>query len=157
MRGGLELLTNGEMSRADKLAAARDVASRALMEAAGIAVAATAGEMLQSLPRHGDRPQTVLVICGRGNNGGDGFVAARHLGEAGYGVRVALLGSIAQLRGDAALAAADWLGAIEAAGPESLKPPVDLIVDALLGAGLAGGLRPDFAELISAINSNRHF
>ena len=150
-----ELLTNEEMSRADKLAAARDVTSRALMETAGTAVAAAAVAMLQVLPKTEGKVQSILVLCGRGNNGGDGFVAARHLSEAGYGVRVALLGSIAQLRGDAALAAADWLGVIETASPDCLKPALDLVVDAVLGAGLAGDPRHDCAELIMAINSSR--
>ena len=154
MRGRLELLTNEEMSRADRLAAARDVASRTLMESAGAAVATAAAAMLAELPKPAGGIGAVLVLCGRGANGGDGFVAARRLSEMGCAVRVALLGSFSELRGDAALAAADWLGTIEVANPDCLRPRVDLIVDALLGAGLKGELREDNAALIAAINAS---
>ena len=154
MRGRLELLTTQEMARADRLAAARDVTSRALMENAGAAVAAAAAAMLGPRSKASDHAHSVLVLCGRGANGGDGFVVARHLSGMGYGVRVALLGSIAQLKGDAAMAAADWLGTIEMASPESLKSSPELIVDALLGAGLTGELSVECAALIEAINAS---
>ncbi len=149
MRGKLELFTNEEMSRADGLAASRDIASRSLMEAAGEAVARATVAMLE---RAGAGAGKVLILCGRGANGGDGFVAARLLQERGLTVRIALLGAITELRGDAALAAADWLGPIEMAKPETLLPPVNLIVDALLGAGLIGPPRADFSHLINAMN-----
>ncbi len=148
MRGGLELFSNAEMSQADGLAASRDIASRALMEGAGDAVAKAALAMLE---RSG-KGRLVLVLCGRGANGGDGFVAARLLQERGVTVRVALAGAMTGLRGDAAMAAADWPGPIETAKPETLAPPVDLIVDALLGAGLKGPVRENIARLIEAIN-----
>src|SRR5262249_12345165 len=81
----------------------------------------------------------IVVVAGPGNNGGDGFVAARLLAEQGYAVRLVLLGSAEQLKGDAALAAQRWSGAIEAAAREALgaagTPPA-AIVDALFGAGL---------------------
>ena len=154
MRGKPELWTNEEMSRADRLAAVRDVASRTLMENAGAAVAGAAVAMLEALPAAAARNLVVLVLCGRGANGGDGFVAARRLVEAGYKVRVALLGTMAKLRGDAALAAADWQGPIEQANPHCLCQPVDLIIDGLLGAGLTGELHADCAELIAAINTS---
>jgi len=125
------------------------------MENAGAAVAKAAQSLLAELAASRQGALTVLVICGRGANGGDGFVAARLLSEMGYLVRVALLGSITQLRGDAAMAAADWQGAIEVAGPDSLNPPVDLIIDAILGAGLKGTLSDDCATLISAINGSQ--
>ena len=146
----LELFTNAEMARADGIAASRNIAARGLMQAAGRAVAERALAMLGA--RGAGR--RVLVLAGRGNNGGDGFVAARHLLASGTNVRVALLGAITDLRGDAALAAADWPGPIEAGKPETLLPETDLVIDALLGAGLAGPARDDFAAVIAALNAS---
>src|SRR5262249_27518060 len=74
-------------------------------------------------------------LCGPGNNGGDGFVAARVLAERGWPVRFALLGSVAALRGDAAEAAAGWQGAIEPTTPAALDGAA-LVVDGIFGAGL---------------------
>jgi len=154
MRGRLELFTNEEMSRADGLAASRDITSRSLMENAGAAVANAAVALLERTGRTADQPRKVLILCGRGNNGGDGFVAARLLQERGVAVRVALLGAMTELRGDAAMAAADWLGPIEVAKPAILLQPADLIVDALLGAGLIGAVREGFAQLILAVTAS---
>ena len=99
MSNGLELLTNGEMSEADRMAPSLGVASLVLMENAGRAVADEAAKMASLGSR-------IAILCGPGNNGGDGFVAARRLAEAGYAVRLALLGGVGALRGDAAAMAA---------------------------------------------------
>jgi len=132
------LLHTAEMREADRRAIAGDVApaisGQALMEAAGAAVAAAAAAELPALAA--ERPRRVLVACGPGNNGGDGFVAARLLAEMGHAVVVALLGPREALRGDAAAAAALWPGDVvplAAADPRN----ADLVIDALFGAGLA--------------------
>jgi hydroxyethylthiazole kinase-like uncharacterized protein yjeF len=93
----------------------------------------------------------VAVVAGPGNNGGDGFVAARRLDERGFRVRLLLLGERARLRGDAALAAARWRGADEAATPDRLAGS-DLIVDALFGAGLDRPVEGVARALIEAMN-----
>ena len=87
-------------------------AEPALMERAGAAAARLAATLA------GDKGKDILVLAGPGNNGGDGFVAARVLAERGWPVRVALLGAVAALRGDAAEVAAKWRGAVEPLMPE---------------------------------------
>lgn len=123
---GPEILTPAEMYRADALAAQAGVPTLSLMENAGRAVAE------EIVRRYGARP--VLVICGPGNNGGDGFVAARYLKKWGWPVRLALWGTRAALKGDAAIMAERWEGPIESA----IAPVgAGLIVDSLFGAGLS--------------------
>ncbi|MGI9521904.1 MAG: NAD(P)H-hydrate dehydratase [Hyphomicrobiaceae bacterium] len=102
----LTLLTADEMGRADRLAIEAGVPSRTLMENAGIAVADVAAEMV-------NYNELIVVLCGPGNNGGDGFVAARHLKERGFNVRLCLYGDRARLSGDAKAMAVLWRGAIE--------------------------------------------
>lgn len=140
----LELLTPAEMTEADRLAA-RAVPSTSLMETAGAAVARAALAHLASRPH-----RRAFVICGPGNNGGDGYVAARHLQDAGVAVTLAALGDPATLRGDAAGAAARW--------PESALPLADLalegdgvLVDALFGAGLARDLAGEAAAAVARV------
>ncbi|MBS9475721.1 NAD(P)H-hydrate dehydratase [Ancylobacter radicis] len=140
----MELLTPDEMGRADALTIARGIAGHVLMENAGRAVAAAAARMVEIGRR-------VLVLCGPGNNGGDGFVAARHLALAGYQVRVALLGPRTALTGDAALMAERWTGEVEAAGHASLDG-VALVIDALFGAGLARDLDGAARALVERVN-----
>ena len=98
-----------------------------LMESAGRAVA-------DQIRLHYIRRPT-LVLCGPGNNGGDGFVVARLLQQAGWSVEVALFGDKSALKGDAALAAAKWLGLVATLGPKAVSGQT-LVVDALFGAGL---------------------
>ena len=121
------LLTTAEMGRADALAVEAGVPSLDLMEAAGTAVArAIAGRW----PR-----QPVAVLCGPGNNGGDGFVVARLLHDAGWEVRLGLLGERTKLKGDAAVNAGRWVGRV-APLDVGILDGCRLAVDALFGAGL---------------------
>src|SRR5712691_474816 len=128
----IELLTPAEMAEADRLTIASGTPGIALMERAGRAVADAVAA------RHplGTR---VVVACGPGNNGGDGFVAARILRERGYRVRVLLLGSREALSGDAAAAAKLWPEPVERISAAALAD-AGVIVDALFGAGLARDL-----------------
>jgi hydroxyethylthiazole kinase-like uncharacterized protein yjeF len=140
-----ELLTPDEMAACDRLAIAGGVAGITLMERAGRAVADVAA-------RHplGTR---ILIVAGPGNNGGDGFVAARVLAERGYPVRLMLLGQRDALKGDAALAAAKWSGAVETATAEKVAG-AGLIIDALFGAGLNRAIDGDARALIEAMNAS---
>ncbi|MBR0670941.1 NAD(P)H-hydrate epimerase, partial [Neoroseomonas soli] len=123
----LALLTPEEMGRADALAIAGGIPGERLMEAAGRAVARAA-------MRH-FRPCRTLVLAGPGNNGGDGYVAARLLEQAGWPVAVAALAP-PQEGSDAALAAARWRGPmVRFAAEEAARAA--LVIDAVFGAGLA--------------------
>src|SRR6185437_11364683 len=125
----LELLTADEMARADTLAIAGGVAGATLMENAGRAVA---DEVTKRFPDQ----ESVVVLCGPGNNGGDGFVAARHLMERGYRVRLGFDGDQGRLPKDAAAMAKRFPGRIEPLSPDILAG-AGVVVDALFGAGLA--------------------
>ncbi len=140
----LVLLTVSEMYRADALAARAGVAGPVLMENAGRGVA-------QAIFDRWSRCR-VLVLCGPGNNGGDGFVAARLLKQAGWPVRVALLGSREALKGDAAGAAATWDGPSELADAGAVGD-AELVVDALFGAGLSRDIEGKAAELLAAVEA----
>ena len=137
------LLTVEAMGRVDAAAIAAGTPGLTLMQAAGAAVAGRA----RTLTPEGGR---VLVLCGPGNNGGDGFVAARLLAEAGYRVELRLLGERAALKGDAALAAEAWTGPVVAATAE--VPASDLVIDALFGAGLCRDLEGTARALVEAVN-----
>lgn len=110
-------------------------------------------------------PAKVLVICGKGNNGGDGFVIARHLYNAGAAVKVALLGQADQVKGDAAVNLKIWqkLGHLVELDPESHRCPqelekltrgCDVVVDAIFGTGLQSSLKEPWRPIIRAVNSN---
>src|SRR5262245_63879595 len=100
----IELLTPREMGEADRLAIGGGTAGIELMENAGRAVADAVGR------RFSRGAPEVRVVAGPGNNGGDGFVAARILAGRGFPVRVLLQGGRAALKGDAAEAARRWQG-----------------------------------------------
>jgi hydroxyethylthiazole kinase-like uncharacterized protein yjeF len=141
-----ELLTPAAMAAVDARAIAAGVPGMTLMEAAGAGVAEAARRLAPDARR-------VLVLAGPGNNGGDGFVAARRLAEQGREVVVALLGDRAALKGDAAAAAKRWSGALiplAAADPAG----ADLVIDALFGAGLSRPLSGAAAQAVAAANDS---
>jgi hydroxyethylthiazole kinase-like uncharacterized protein yjeF len=139
----LALLTCAEMARADAAAIAGGVPGIDLMEAAGRAVADAV------TAHHARRP--VVVLCGPGNNGGDGFVAARHLEAKRWPVRLGLLGERGALKGDAAWAAGTWAGEVAPLSLDLLDGH-PLVIDALFGAGLARPIDGIAGQLIDRIN-----
>jgi NAD(P)H-hydrate epimerase len=141
------LLTPGEMAAVDRASVAAGVPEIVLMEHAGKAVA-------DEVRRRWPHPRAVAVLCGPGNNGGDGFVAARHLATAGWPVRLGLLGDRGKLKGAAAHHAGLWQGAVEPASP-ALLDGAELVIVALFGAGLARPIEGEAARLIEAVNASR--
>jgi hydroxyethylthiazole kinase-like uncharacterized protein yjeF len=141
----MELLTSAEMAEADRLTIAGGVGGATLMENAGRAVADVVAQ----------RPvgSRVVIVAGPGNNGGDGFVAARVLAERGYPVRVLLVGTLEKLKGDAARAAQRWSGSTEPASPQALDG-ADVIIDALFGAGLDRPVEGHAGAIIEAMNQS---
>jgi len=140
----IELLTTAEMAEADRLTIAGGTPGLELMENAGRAVADAAG----ALPRG----RRVVVVAGPGNNGGDGFVAARHLAERGCAVQVSFVGDPKRLKGDAALAAEHWSGPTTPATPAALAD-CDVVIDALFGAGLDRAVEGLPRAMIGSMNA----
>ena len=136
-----EVLTLDEMYAADRYAAAHGTPSFALMEQAGLSVA---NEICKRWT-----PRPCAVLCGPGNNGGDGFVVAHHLNARGWDVWVESLADVASLKGDAALMARRWSG--ETIALDGSDRVAELFVDALFGAGLSRPLEGAARRL--ALNS----
>ena len=134
------LLTPAAMALADARAAALGVPTQALMENAGRAVARAV--------RARFRPCRTLVLCGPGNNGGDGYVAARLLAEIGWPVAVAALAP-PRAGTDAARMAARWRGPSVAFAPEEARRAA-LVIDAVFGAGLARDVDGLAADTLAA-------
>jgi hydroxyethylthiazole kinase-like uncharacterized protein yjeF len=142
---GMEVLTTAEMERADRLTIAAGTPGFALMLSAGQAVAEAAMEFVEQGP--------IVVVAGRGNNGGDGFVAAAELAARGREVSVILLCERDSLQGDAASAARGWKHPVLPFNPQAIGRPA-LIIDALFGAGLNRPVKGDPHDMIEAINAN---
>jgi NAD(P)H-hydrate epimerase len=140
------LLTPAEMGEADRLTITGGVPGIELMENAGHRVA---DAIVRRWP-----PRPITVLCGPGNNGGDGFIAARVLGERGWPVRLAVLGSVTALRGDAAQAAARWRAAVDSLEPAALDGAA-LVIDGIFGAGLARPVEGAARAVIEAIGERR--
>jgi NAD(P)H-hydrate epimerase len=133
------------MAEADRLTIAGGTAGIVLMENAGAAVVAAIFERYPPCP--------VTVLCGPGNNGGDGFVVARRLAEAGWSVTLALLADRSALAGDAAAAAARWHGVVAPFGPQACAG-AKLIVDAVFGAGLNREVDGVAADVLAAASAS---
>lgn len=143
-RAELALLTTQQMVAADRIAIAAGIPSIDLMERAGRAVAEAAF-------RRAGAGGVVTLLCGPGNNGGDGLIAARLLREQGIQVRVVLPGAAEGFSGDAAIALERWAGPVEPTGA-LCEVPGGVFVDALFGAGLARPLAGAFAEAAEFLN-----
>jgi NAD(P)H-hydrate epimerase len=134
------------MRRLEKAAIDARTPGRDLMERAGSAAAA---EIIRRF-----RKCRTAVLCGPGNNGGDGFVVARHLHEAGWPLSVSLIGERKALRGDAGVMAKLWRGETQPLSPASIKN-ADLVVDALFGTGLSRALDGAAAAVVDALSERR--
>lgn len=153
----LELLTASQMQTVDATAASLGYDTFALMKNAGQVVA----EQVQA---RFPNSKNITVVAGSGNNGGDGYVAATHLKSAGYSVSLVCYGAGAPRSTDANKAAALWDGDVlrvhtEPASADALNliEKADIVIDALLGAGLSRAPTGVMAELIKAINRNDGF
>ena len=166
-----------EMARIDEAAVGLGLAEDALMESAGAAVAEVAHAELARLAEHVRgpagplaRPPLVVVLCGPGNNGGDGFVVARRLAATGRSVVAILVADASKLAGRSAghnwtvlqaMASSGSLELFVAPTPELLLrlreriADATLIVDALLGSGASGPLREPISTAVDLINASR--
>ena len=130
------------MYAVDAASIAAGVSGVELMEAAGRAVAEEIRRRFSCGP--------VAVLCGPGNNGGDGFVAARYLSEAGWPVKLFLLGEVSALKGDAQVMAGRWPGEVGVLSPNAVAG-AQLIVDAVFGAGVKRELSGAARATIEAV------
>lgn len=138
-----EILTVEQSFAADRYAAKNGVSFLALMENAGRAVADEAVKRWS--------PRKTLVLCGPGNNGGDGLVAARYLKKYGWDVRVAVLGSRANLKGDVAIVAKQWDGSFETIAT-GIFGDTELVIDAVFGAGFSRQLEEESKTIALELN-----
>ncbi|MDQ2622738.1 MAG: NAD(P)H-hydrate epimerase, partial [Actinomycetota bacterium] len=136
------------MAATDRWAIEDGVSSLTLMESAGRKLAETASRMSGNSP--------VAILCGKGNNGGDGLVAARHLLEAGHDARVFLLWPADELSPDSRTnldrLPADAVAEIDGPPGPELLDGFSLVIDALLGTGFSGEPRDPVAAAIRSIN-----
>jgi NAD(P)H-hydrate epimerase len=173
------LIGGAEMAQIDEAAQRLGLSQDALMESAGAAVAEVALTEIARLAEsiHGpggalaEMPLTV-ILCGTGNNGGDGFVAARRMAAAGRRVVAVLVGDASRIGASGSAAAHSWtvlqamasagsLEAFVAPNPELLLQlrsrlsPASLLVDALLGTGASGPLREPISTAVDLMNGIR--
>src|SRR5579862_866977 len=152
-------LTAQQMREVDRLTTERyGIPGLQLMENAGAAVAA---HICETYPDYA--ASQILVLCGKGNNGGDGFVAARRLRERGAAPRVILFADPSAVRGDAAVNLKNWRedqGELlvvttdaQWQSERSALGEADIVVDALLGTGLSGPVEGLLAQVIADVNA----
>src|SRR5208282_6289145 len=150
------LLNAAESRELDRISQQKyGISSYLLMTRAGEAVA---DALVERFP---EAITDVLVVVGRGNNGGDGFVAARRLIQDGFAVRAVLLGRAADLKGDAARAYAEFRASggkvIEASGESSLDAAMgkrpSAVIDAIFGTGLNAEVKDKPRRAIEILNS----
>jgi hydroxyethylthiazole kinase-like uncharacterized protein yjeF len=142
------ILSAQQMRQAEQVAVQAGSPLIVLMERAGLAVAEAV------MARYSKRP--TIVICGPGNNGGDGFVAARHLAAKGWPVRVLLYGKLEELTAEAKIAASRWRGTVITASVATVQGALDkgaqLVIDALYGVGLRRAITGEAAAMLQMIN-----
>ncbi len=141
-----ELLTVKEMYEADRLTISGGTSGIDLMENAGVGV-------VEVINAHWPDVHHVTVLCGPGNNGGDGYVVARLLAGQGCLVRLVNVLPEQKLQGDAAIAAERYRGEVAALSSLRLEQ-ADLIVDAMFGAGLSRDLTDEIARCVGEINDS---
>jgi len=157
----MKILTASEMREVDRLTTERyGIPSLSLMENAGKSIADFMSARFRRL-----ESRRIIVLCGKGNNGGDGFVTARHLADAGATPIVILVAAQDEMRGDAATNRDRWQksgGEVRVVRTfsdwQTVKPSVnsaDLIVDALLGTGVKGAVEGLLSEVIHEVNSRK--
>lgn len=142
------VLTAQQMRACEQVAVQAGTPLIVLMERAGLAVAETV------MARYTKRP--TIVLCGPGNNGGDGFVAARHLSAKGWPVRILLYGKLEDLTAEAKVAASRWRGTVMTASTavveNAIQKGAQLVVDALYGIGLRRPIVGEVASIMQAVN-----
>src|SRR3989442_8747035 len=149
----IPILTPAESAELDRESAAGGVTVGQLMENAGRAVARSAVAVAG-----GAYGRRAVVVCGKGNNGGDGLAAARHLERSGMGVRVILLADPSELRGETEANLRRYAAAGGVWQPYSdgrLGREVgraDVVVDAIFGTGFRGAPEGDFARAVELVN-----
>jgi len=153
----MEVLTAAQMRAAEQAAIDKgDVTGLELMERAGVGVVEAIFEWRSELAEGDGR---AVVLCGPGNNGGDGFVIARLLKERGWTVEVFLYGDESKLPPDAAENCRRWreLGGLYKLDdfPDSDSPEPDLLIDALFGTGLTRPLDPEVSGYAHVIHDGR--
>jgi ADP-dependent NAD(P)H-hydrate dehydratase / NAD(P)H-hydrate epimerase len=153
----MKIVTAEQMREIDRRATDEyRVPSLLLMENAGIRTCEVAADLLEDLA--GKR---ILIIAGKGNNGGDGFVAARHLSGAGASVTVAIAADVDEVKGDARTnleivfrMGIRALQIIQQGDLDDSLASCDLVIDALLGTGIKGPVTGIAAEIIDAVNAS---
>ncbi|RKZ34768.1 bifunctional ADP-dependent NAD(P)H-hydrate dehydratase/NAD(P)H-hydrate epimerase [bacterium] len=149
----MRVCTNDQMRKLDSLTIQKyNVSGEILMERAGRWVASVALDIMEK-----SKSNTVCIVAGRGNNGGDGFVVARYLSQIGFDVQIILCAEPDDITGDASLN-------FEKVKQEKINwkkfdgniPKTDLIVDALLGTGISGAPRSPLNKAINIINEHHN-